>query len=84
VAPINVTVRLFAAYREAFDQSELALSVPAGTTVQQVQQLLIQQKPQLSRWRDQTRYGVNQAFVEPQTVIQTGDEIVFIPPVSGG
>jgi sulfur-carrier protein len=81
---MNVTVRLFAAYREAFDQSELALSVPVGTTVQQVQQLLIQRKPQLSHWRDQTRYGVNQAFVEPKTVIQNGDEIVFIPPVSGG
>jgi molybdopterin synthase sulfur carrier subunit len=82
--PMNVTVRLFAAYREAFEQSELALSIPVGTTVQQVQQLLIQRKPQLSRWQDQTRYGVNQAFVDPQTIIQAGDEIVFIPPVSGG
>ena len=81
---MNVTVRLFAAYREAFEQSELALSIPAGTTVQQVEQLLIHQKPQLSRWQDQTRYGVNQAFVGPQTIIQAGDEIVFIPPVSGG
>jgi sulfur-carrier protein len=84
MASLNVTVRLFAAYREAFEQSELALSLPAGTTVQQVEQLLIQQKPQLSRWQNQTRYGVNQAFVDSKTVIQAGDEIVFIPPVSGG
>lgn len=81
---MNVTVRLFAAYREAFELSELALSFPVGTTVQQVQQLLVQQKPQLSRWQDQTRYGVNQVFVDAQTIIQAGDEIVFIPPVSGG
>jgi sulfur-carrier protein len=45
---------------------------------------LIAQHPQLAQWRSITRLGVNLQFVEPNEVLADGDEIVFIPPVSGG
>ncbi|MEQ8961643.1 MAG: MoaD/ThiS family protein, partial [Coleofasciculus sp. C2-GNP5-27] len=35
-------------------------------------------------WRDLTRFGINLQFVEPDTILQAGDEVVLIPPVSGG
>ncbi|MEO0014768.1 MAG: hypothetical protein RLZZ535_3157, partial [Cyanobacteriota bacterium] len=35
-------------------------------------------------WRDVTRFGINLQFVESATALQDGDEIVLIPPVSGG
>jgi sulfur-carrier protein len=31
-----------------------------------------------------TRFGINLEFVEPETIVKDGDEIVLIPPVSGG
>lgn len=81
---INITVKLFAAYQEAYGVSELALELPAGSTVVQVRDRLIAERPELEQWRDLTRFGVNLQFVEPETVLQEGDEVVLIPPVSGG
>lgn len=45
---------------------------------------LIAEHPELSQWRDVTRFGINLIFVEPNTILQDGDEVVLIPPVSGG
>jgi len=30
------------------------------------------------------RFAVNQEYVAPETALHEGDEVVFIPPVSGG
>lgn len=81
---IQVTVKLFAAYQEACGTSELQLQVPAEAPVATVRDRLIAQHPQLAQWRDLTRFGVNLQFVEPTTPLQDGDEVVLIPPVSGG
>lgn len=82
--PVTVTVKLFAAYQEAYGVPELTLELPSKTTVAEVCDRLIQEHPELERWRDLTRFGVNLQFVEPDTVLQAGDEVVLIPPVSGG
>lgn len=81
---ITVTVKLFAAYQEAYGVSELMLELPPKTTVAAVLDLLINQHPELKQWRNLTRFGVNLQFVEPDTTLQKGDEVVLIPPVSGG
>jgi molybdopterin synthase sulfur carrier subunit len=81
---ITVTVKLFAAYQEAYGISELTLEVPTGTPVIAVLDRLIAEHPELKQWYDLTRFGVNLQFVEPDTILQHGDEVVLIPPVSGG
>lgn len=81
---IIVTVKLFAAYQEAYGVSELMLELPSGATVAAVLDHLINQHPELEQWRNLTRFGVNLQFVEPDTTLQKGDEVVLIPPVSGG
>ncbi|MEM8719935.1 MAG: MoaD/ThiS family protein [Cyanobacteria bacterium P01_G01_bin.39] len=81
---ITVKVKLFAIYQEAFETSELDLVLPKPTTVGNVLESLIEQKPHLQQWRDVTRFGINLQFVESDTLLQDGDEIVLIPPVSGG
>ena len=81
---ITITVKLFAVYQEAFDVSELVLDFPDGTPVQAVCDRLIAEHPKLSKWREITRFGVNLQFVEPDTILQNGDEVVLIPPVNGG
>ncbi|MDJ0592207.1 MAG: MoaD/ThiS family protein [Pleurocapsa sp. MO_226.B13] len=83
-AKIKVKVKLFAIYQEVFNTPELDLVLPNRTNVGRVLQLLIEQKPQLAKWQDITRFGVNLQFVEADTLLRDGDEIVFIPPVSGG
>ncbi len=81
---IKITVKLFAAYQEAYDEPELTLEFPENTPVLQVREYLINEHPELEQWRDVTRFGVNLDFVEPDTLLHDGDEVVLIPPVSGG
>jgi sulfur-carrier protein len=81
---ITITVKLFAAYQEAYGVPELELQVAEGTSVEAVRDRLIAEHPELKQWQNLTRFGVNLQFVEPDTVLQAGDEVVLIPPVSGG
>jgi molybdopterin synthase sulfur carrier subunit len=81
---ITITVKLFAAYQDAYGTSELHLELHEGSTVAEVCDRLIRDRPELAQWRGLTRFGVNLNFVEPDAVLQSGDEVVLIPPVSGG
>lgn len=81
---VNVTVKLFAVHQEAYKVPEIELQFPAGTTVVDVCDRLIAEHPNLEQWRKITRFAINLQFVEPTTVLQNEDEIVLIPPVSGG
>jgi molybdopterin synthase sulfur carrier subunit len=81
---ITVTVKLFAVYQEAYTVPELILEFPPKTPVVKVQERLISEHPELEQWRNLTRFGINLDFVEPDTILQDGDEVVLIPPVSGG
>jgi sulfur-carrier protein len=81
---IQVTVKLFAAYQEAYKISELQLKFPTQIPVIEVLNHLLKEKPELEQWRDVTRFGVNLNFVDADTFLENGDEIVLIPPVSGG
>ena len=80
----TITVKLFAAYQEAYGQSEVVLEVAAGMTVGEVGDRIRHPFPALQSLAEVTRYGVNLGFVDPNTVVQEGDEVVLIPPVSGG
>jgi molybdopterin synthase sulfur carrier subunit len=81
---ITVTVKLFAAYQEAYGLTELMLEFPHGTPVKAVCDRFISEHPELAQWREVTRFGINLIFVESDTPLQNGDEVVLIPPVSGG
>ncbi|WP_239125209.1 MoaD/ThiS family protein [Leptolyngbya sp. CCY15150] len=84
MSSITITLKLFAAYQEVYQQPELVLSLAPGTTVAQVRDRLIAEQPSLAQWRDVTRFGVNLQFADADTVLADGDEVVLIPPVSGG
>ncbi|MEO0648471.1 MAG: MoaD/ThiS family protein [Cyanobacteria bacterium J06650_10] len=81
---ITITLKLFAIYQEALGVPEKFLELPAGTTVGDVRDRLIKSHPDLAQWKDLTRFGLNLQFVGETTVLQAGDELVLIPPVSGG
>jgi molybdopterin synthase sulfur carrier subunit len=79
-----VKVKLFATYQEAYQVEELNLNFAPGTPVKAVLDYLLREKPELEKWRAVTRFGINLEFVEPDTPMEDGDEVVLIPPVSGG
>ncbi|MGB7444157.1 MAG: MoaD/ThiS family protein [Coleofasciculaceae cyanobacterium] len=81
---VTIKVKLFAAYQEAYGVPELELAFPPGTSVATVKEHLLSEHPELEPWRNLTRFGVNLQFVSPENILQDGDEVVLIPPVSGG
>ena len=81
---ISITLKLFSVYQEALGVEEMTMSLPVGTTVGEVCDRLIADHPELAKWKALTRFGINLQFVEPTTVLHSDDEIVLIPPVSGG
>jgi molybdopterin synthase sulfur carrier subunit len=81
---IAVKVKLFAIYQEVSHCSEINLNLALNTPVKAILDLMIQEYPELEKWRNLTRFGVNCQFVEPDYLLQNNDEIVLIPPVSGG
>lgn len=81
---ITITVKLFAAYQEACGQSELEMTLLPGTTVGAVRDQILTDYPELEPWRNLTRFGINLQFADENSRLQQGDEVVLIPPVSGG
>jgi sulfur-carrier protein len=81
---ITITVKLFAAYQEAYGVSELTLNFSHPTPAIAVLDFLLDRQPQLEPLRNLTRFGVNLQFVDGNTLLQDKDEVVLIPPVSGG
>jgi sulfur-carrier protein len=81
---ISIQVNLFAIYQEVLGTGQIEQQVSIGTSVGQVLAQIIDQYPVLAPWQAVTRLGVNLQFVPPETVLVAGDEVVLIPPVSGG
>ncbi|NMG59881.1 MoaD/ThiS family protein [Geitlerinema sp. P-1104] len=81
---ITIVIKLFAAYQEAYQTDELIWQVAPNSTVATVLDRCMADHPNLAPWRDRTRFGINLEFVEPDTLLHDGDEVVLIPPVSGG
>ena len=81
---ITVTIKLFAVYQEAFGATEISHQFPLNTPVSAVLDRLTLDRPQLAQWHEVTRFGINLEFVEPDRIMIDRDEIVLIPPVSGG
>jgi molybdopterin converting factor subunit 1 len=78
------TLKLFATLRERAHAAELVRDFPDGTTVGEIWKHLVGEFPALGGHHDSVGFAVNQEYVEGDFKPHQGDEIAFIPPVSGG
>jgi molybdopterin synthase catalytic subunit len=81
-APVRVL--LFALLRQAAGAATLELSDGADRTVEQCWEELCRAHPDLGRWRSSVRPALNQVYAEWSDEVHPGDELAFLPPVSGG
>jgi molybdopterin converting factor subunit 1 len=81
---MRVRVRLFASLRETAGVPEAALELAAGSTAEDAWHRLAGDFPALAPRRASLAVSVNRRYARFDTVLQDGDELVFIPPVSGG
>jgi molybdopterin converting factor subunit 1 len=81
---VAVRVRFFARLREQAGAEIEALEVPPGSTLADVYDNLRRKHPALEPDRVAVRGAINQEFANWDAVVSQGDELAFIPPVSGG
>lgn len=81
---MRICVRLFAALRETVGRTEIEMEVPPAATVEDVWRALVQAHPALAPRRAHLAASVNRRYASFDTPLAEGDEIAFIPPVSGG
>lgn len=77
-------MKLYAAFREIVGAKEEDLDVPEGTTVNGLLDDYIRRFPALARYREHIILSVNKEYGPPAKVLREGDEVSFLPPVSGG
>jgi molybdopterin converting factor subunit 1 len=81
---VRVTVRLFARLRDLVGTGELDRDVPAGATVKTVWDALVRDYPSLAPYGESMSCAVNIDYARMTTAVSDGDEVAFLPPVSGG
>jgi molybdopterin converting factor subunit 1 len=81
---MKVKVKFFAILRERAGATEFIKEVREGSTVGDLWAALQRDYPKLAVPGIRLLYAVNQDYVTSDRVLQDSDEVVFIPPVSGG
>jgi molybdopterin synthase catalytic subunit len=79
---VRVHVKFFAIFRETLGAKAEWKEIAEGTTVEQLWKEYTAQNPRAVSIR--AAYAVNQRLVKPDHVLHDGDEVGFLPPVSGG
>jgi molybdopterin converting factor subunit 1 len=81
---MRVTVRLFARLRDLAGAGELVREVEPPATVQTVWTSLTAEMPALSQYEGTMSVAVNAEYAKMAAIVRDGDEVAFLPPVSGG
>jgi molybdopterin converting factor subunit 1 len=81
---MHVTVRLFARLRELAGAAELQRDVPEGGTALDVWNGLARDFPALADYTRAISVAVNEDYARLSASLRDGDEVAFLPPVSGG
>ena len=81
-----INVLFFASLKEALATDKLTVSIENATSVER---LLKHLKTKGAIWEKSLSSGqlmmaVNQEMVQKETLLHSGDEVAFFPPVTGG
>ena len=83
---MRVGVLYFAVLKDAFGREREELELPAGATVSSLLAILRGRgvRPSTEQVWDTIAVAVNQEYVRGDVMLQDGDEVALLPPVSGG
>ena len=81
---MHVTIRLFARLRELAGASELSRQVPEDAVARDAWDTLVAEFPALADYSRSISCAVNEEYARLTAPLKDGDEVAFLPPVSGG
>jgi len=81
---MHVKIRLFARLREMAGAGELAREVADDATASDEWSLLVREFPSMADYSRNVACAVNEEYAHWSLRLKDGDEVAFLPPVSGG
>ncbi len=81
---MQISIRAFASYREAIGSARITLTIPDGASPGQVWKALLSSYPRLRALPQPFAFAVNDEYVASEVPLRPSDELVLVPPVSGG
>lgn len=81
---MRVTVQLFARLRDLAGRDRWTCDLPAGASVADVWRAVAEAHPAVQVLGPAISAAVNADFASMKTPVHDGDEVAFLPPVSGG
>ena len=81
---MRVTVRLFARLRDIVGAGELTREIGTDATVRTVWLSLVAEFPAVASYERSLSVAVNADYARMDRALADGDEVAFLPPVSGG
>jgi molybdopterin converting factor subunit 1 len=80
----HIKIFLFATLRDYVGAQSIELDIPNGTTVAELEEILVTQYPRLEKVRGLMMAAINRIYAADEQIIPADAEIAFFPPVSGG
>jgi molybdopterin converting factor subunit 1 len=81
---LHLKVLFFGRIRELIGLAEQSIEMPEGTTLADLFDHYQRRCPSLNGFRGSLVVSRNEEFASWDTPVSPGDEIAFLPPVSGG
>jgi molybdopterin converting factor subunit 1 len=81
---VRVKVLFFGRLKDLAGHAEDSLDLPHIATIEQLFALYAAKNPELAKFRPSVVASRNQEFASWDTPLHSGDEVAFLPPVSGG
>lgn len=81
---MQIRVLLFGALKDLAARESEAVELPEHSTVEQLLHLYMSRTPQAKKFAATLAVAVNREYASASHVLQNGDEVALLPPVSGG
>jgi molybdopterin converting factor subunit 1 len=81
---MRVRIRLFGRLHDLAGASMLEREIEAPATAAEAWQVLADETPAIAPYAQSVSVAVNADFAKMSTRLAEGDEVAFLPPVSGG
>jgi molybdopterin converting factor subunit 1 len=81
---MRVTIRLFARLRDIAGAAELTRELEPPATAGSLWERLLAEFPELAGYSGAISVAVNEEYARMDAPVGDGDEVAFLPPVSGG
>jgi molybdopterin synthase sulfur carrier subunit len=81
---VSVKVLFFGRLKDVAGHPEESFDLADSSTIEELFALYAARIPELAKYRSSVVASHNQEFASWDTPLRSGDEVAFLPPVSGG